>query len=246
MTAYQGGKKRLGKHIYEAILEFENKYSSEKLDYFEPFCGMCGVTVHFAKNNDRKIEVCDLNADIIEMWKSLKNGWIPSKHCSKEYYNELKNSNVSSAERGFYGVVCSFGGQFFKGCYRTKTKRQNFIEAGIRGVTKAVEIMKNTYFLDANNYCNFTPSNKLIYCDPPYKGNTISSKLFQNFDHDKFWNTMREWSKNNIVVVSEKEAPDDFTSIWCREYNVAYSHKKKQQSKTKIKKYMEHLFVHSN
>ena len=52
----------------------------------------------------------------------------------------------------------------------------------------------------------------LIYCDPPYK-NTTGYKVGK-FNSDLFWNTMREWSKNNYVFISEEEAPDDFEVVW--------------------------------
>jgi len=55
-----------------------------------------------------------------------------------------------------------------------------------------------------------------IYCDPPYKKcNFIAiRKNLLSFDTDMFWETMRKWSLDNIVIVSETEAPDDFIPIW--------------------------------
>ena len=40
----------------------------------------------------------------------------------------------------------------------------------------------------------------LIYCDPPYQHTTGYST--GGFDHDKFWDTMRKWSKNNYIFIS--------------------------------------------
>ena len=34
---------------------------------------------------------CDINENIIMMWKGLQNGWTPPKHITKEEYLELKN-----------------------------------------------------------------------------------------------------------------------------------------------------------
>ena len=214
MTSYQGGKKKIGKQIYKIILDIESKLSDTPLPYIEPFCGMCGVLIHFAKDDNKLVQACDVNADIIEMWRALQTGWIPSTECSKEYYNKLKESKETSAERGFFGVVCSFGGQFFKGSYRTHTSKHDFIKSGIKGVSEAASIMKNVEFLDSRCYTEFNLSGYLIYCDPPYVNNAISTSTFQNFDHAEFWETMRTWSKNNIVIISEKEAPDDFKCVW--------------------------------
>jgi DNA adenine methylase len=50
----------------------------------------------------------------------------------------------------------------------------------------------------------------LIYCDPPYAKTT---KYSSDFDSSKFWDWVREMSKDNIVLVSECQAPDDFQSV---------------------------------
>jgi 16S rRNA G966 N2-methylase RsmD len=80
--------------------------------------------------------------------------------------------------------------------------------------------------------------NSFIYCDPPYK----NVKQFANstkFNHNEFWDIMREWSKHNMVFISEQEAPDDFICIW-----------EKQVSRTIIPKAIpkatEKLFIHKD
>ncbi len=91
MTTYQGGKKRIGKKIYEVIKLIENDlYPDEKLNYFEPFIGMGGVMRHFGKENNRKLYACDYNKDLILMWKELQKGWKPPLECNKEKYERLK------------------------------------------------------------------------------------------------------------------------------------------------------------
>ncbi len=37
-----------------------------------------------------------------------------------------------------------------------------------------------------------------------------------DFDHKLFWDTMRKWSKNNYVFISEETAPSDFKSVWSK------------------------------
>ena len=56
------------------------------------------------------------------------------------------------------------------------------------------------------------PTKSIIYCDPPYKGTT---KNYNEFDNDKFWEWVRRMSKQgHEVYVSEYEAPTDFECIW--------------------------------
>ena len=48
------------------------------------------------------------------------------------------------------------------------------------------------------------------------KWSIITYEKYDEFDNEKFWNKMREWSKHNIVFVSEVSAPDDFVSVWSK------------------------------
>ena len=36
----------------------------------------------------------------------------------------------------------------------------------------------------------------------------------RGFDYAEFWETMRMWSHNNYVFISEMSAPDDFVCVW--------------------------------
>lgn len=48
---------------------------------------------------------------------------------------------------------------------------------------------------------------------------------------------MREWSKNNIVLISEENAPDDFDILW--EQEVSRTIRAQEKSKA-----TEKLFIH--
>ena len=79
MTAYQGGKQRIGKKIYDIIHKYERELVDTKLTYIEPFCGMCGVLRHFAAETDRTCIATDLNTDLILMWRAIQHGWEPAE-----------------------------------------------------------------------------------------------------------------------------------------------------------------------
>lgn len=241
MTAYYGGKKRLGKRIYQVISELESELTDEKLPYFEPFCGMCGVLKHFASEEGRKVYASDLNGDIISMWKAVQKGWKPPTACTREKYERLKKSPKASPERGFIGTTCSFSGIFFKGGFRTSTNKYDFCKSGKKGVLEVGKVLNNVKFFDPASFDQFAPKGMLIYCDPPYKGNKLNTELFQAFDHDKFWKVMRKWSKDNIVVISEREAPSDFECIWKQDYRT--SHLNQGSGKNVKKKHVECLFM---
>ncbi len=50
---------------------------------------------------------------------------------------------------------------------------------------------------------------------------------------------MRKWSENNIVLISEQSAPDDFVCIWQQEVNRSIKATDKSKS-------VEKLFIHSS
>jgi site-specific DNA-adenine methylase len=103
MCGYTGGKFLLGKQIFQDICEVEGLWlayhqKSELLPYFEPFLGMGGVMIHFAKEEDnRSLFGCDILEDIIEFWEAVtKQDWHPPpvEECwTREKYKELKRPN---------------------------------------------------------------------------------------------------------------------------------------------------------
>lgn len=243
--SYQGGKQKLGKRIYNVISVLEEYlYPDEYLHYFEPFVGFCGVLKHFSKQ-DRDTSASDANKDIILMWKALQKGWNPPTTCNKAKYERLKKSTVSSAERGFIGVSCSYAGIFFVGYRGTQTFKskgspivRNSAGMTARSVKKIANDVKHTEFIDSANYDTFKPEGLLIYCDPPYESNKYTQSKFFEFDSVKFWNVMRKWSKNNLVIISERTAPKDFKQIWCS--LIGINHNGKQQN------HKECLYVHND
>ena len=247
MPSYGGGKAKLGNEIYNVIRDTEDEENWKGNTYFEPFCGMCGVGIHFMKEDmlekvsvRRKVKFCDANEDLILMWQKLKKGWkLPAKCCSRKKYEELKVSKKHSALRGFMGIACAYSGIFFSG-YRPSSDKQDFYGNTRKGLIDMGKDISNygskVQFLKARDYRQFKPKGNTIYVDPPYKDNNIQSKHFDNFDHDAFWDVMRMWSKDNLVFISEYQAPKDFEEIWRKDFGSVYS--------KKIKKNTEKLFMY--
>lgn len=226
--------------------QLEQYLTNTTLPYFEPFVGYAGVLKHMSVDSNRLCSASDLNPDVVAMWRSLQNGWIPRDHCTKDEFMRLKQQTTPSAERGFYGIVCSFGAQFFH-TYRKPSATRDFIKAGVKGVTRAVQNMKDVRFMDpadyATSYSRLPKTPHLIYCDPPYRNNRISNSYFQ-FDHDTFWNDMRAWSQRHLVVVSEYTAPGDFVATWSHGTQCNYSQASLGTHVTKS--FVEQMFIHSD
>jgi DNA adenine methylase len=239
--SYGGGKAKIGRQIYNAIKEIQEKMNWNSDIYFEPFCGMMNVSKYFIEENDKKIILSDANKDIVLLWNKLKKGgWSVPDCCTKEKYKQLKYSKKHTAERGFYGVSCAYSGIFFAG-YRTKSitgqdffqsSRKNIIDIGnlLHCYSRKIKILNSSYL-------TFEPKGMIIYCDPPYEDNKFNIEHFNDFDSPLFWDTMRKWSKDNLVIISEYKAPQDFKCVWMKSITSVFSRK----TTTRIEK----LFMYS-
>jgi len=238
MTAYQGGKLRLGKRISNVMNLIEDDIGTRHLPYMEPFCGMCGVLRHISMSNPgRKLIATDLNHDVITMWKSLQDGWIPQDTCSREDFEELKNQIHPSAEKGFIGSISCYGNVFMS-FYRLHLQPSNrdYIGEAKKSLYRVFEDVKCADF-SIGSYETSQFDGKVIYCDPPYKGNGFKTPLFKDFDHEEFWDRMRSWSLVSLVFISERVAPSDFICIWSHDFKASIN----KQSSTSI---CEKLFIH--
>lgn len=205
---YFGGKTRIGREL----AKFINETYGKPIVYWEPFCGMFSVGENIKA---MKRVATDKNEDLILLWKGLQKGWNPPTEISEEEYLSLKEDETPSALRAFVGFGCSHSGKWFAGYARDATGRNYALNAH-RSVLKKQKKIKDVDF-DCGEYFNFYPSirNSIIYCDPPYQG-TAGSQGFDSsiFDFERFWEWIRKKSINNIVLISEYSAPEDFEVVW--------------------------------
>jgi len=259
---YLGGKQRLGKHLGPVFKDLRNKILQIKEfknlnGYLEPFCGSCGVLKNITDTFDN-IEANDYHPDLIQMWKEVKSGtFVYPTSISEEEYFQAKASPSPSAHKSFVGFGMSFGGRFF-GAYAHKyinAKKEDFCEEMVRSLKHTAPLIQNVTFTN-KSYLELTPINKFIYCDPPYAYTKFpikyrrDTKHYDTFDTPLFWETIRNWSKTNFVMVSEIVAPDDFIEIWNMERhrsacNSLKTGKKNVAPDADFKK-SEKLFVHSS
>ncbi len=218
MVAYAGGKHRHGKAIYRTIVQIAMELGIDRECYFEPFAGMCGVARHFSADGSWSVILTDLNPNVIALLREIQQRgvrYLPT-HCTQDMYNQLKHSREVSARKGFVGVACSFNNTYFEG-FRKPAKSQrvrDYTAQFRRGLISLGQDLQGARILNASSYAEHTPENCVVYCDPPYAGNHIGQPYFVGFDHDTFWRVMRQWSKKNLVFVSELTAPADFVCIW--------------------------------
>jgi DNA adenine methylase len=215
MVRYQGGKARIGKEIASVMHEYVGQPKFET--YLEPFFGMGGVMQHI-----RATRTCasDINGDLIDLWKALREGWRPPSVISRETYMKLRDE-PSSPERTFAGYACSFGGVMFNGFI--PNGRHDYVDLAKRGMLKRLDKFGGDIEFESKSYAELAPHGCVIYCDPPYdtaRGNRSKrNAIFTAFDSEAFWAKMREWSEDNIVFISEITAPSDFVCIWTKAFS---------------------------
>lgn len=209
---YMGSKARFSKEILPIIL----KDRTAEQWYVEPFAGGMNMICEV----DGKRIANDIHYHLIEMWKALCSGWKPHKINSLTYHIvRLNREQYEPHIVGWVGFNCSYSGKWFGGfAGETKTKIgtvRDYQTEAINNVAKQVEKMKGVTFQNKPYYELELPPNSIVYCDPPYYGTT---KYANDFDHNLFWNWVRNISKQgHTVFVSEYNAPADFVCVWQKE-----------------------------
>ena len=200
---YFGGKQRISKQIVEVL----NEYRKGNQPLVENFVGGCNV---ISKMSGERY-CYDINEYLIEMYKAVQNGWTPPAIITEEEYDYIRNNKDKDKPlTGFVGIGCSYSGKWFGGYARNKTGRNYCLNAH-NSILKQLNEIRDIKF-DCKDYKELEFDGCLIYCDPPYK-DTTKYPIIGEFNTEEFWNVMRNWSKNNTVIISEYEAPYDFECI---------------------------------
>jgi len=169
----------------------------------------------------------DLNQYLIALLKHVQNGGELPSSIDRDEYNKVRsafnNHDTSDYEDWYVGAVgflASYNGRWFDGGYAKpgygKTKNglryRDYYREAKDNLLNQIPNLKDIQFT-CTDYRAIKVTNSFIYCDPPY-ANTKQFLNSQKFDYDKFWQTMRIWSKTNTVYISELEAPNDFECVW--------------------------------
>ena len=254
---YLGGKQRLGKHIAPVLNEIWDK--NELNGYLEPFCGSLGVYKNMTHIDTKKFMANDYHPDLIQMWKEVQAGTLTfPESISEQQYNDAKLLESPNAHKAFVGFGMSFGGRYF-GAYSQKYlngKKEDFCKEMGNSMRRIAPVIKKVKFTN-KDYRKLNPKNMMVYCDPPYAVTKFpikyrtSVKKYDVFDNEEFWDIMRKWSKNNLVVISETTAPKDFVEIWNTEKYRSAAQSKKTRFNEKSTKpsethSLEKLFVHES
>lgn len=232
---YIGSKNRIAKELKVVI----QNYITEKTEgYIEPFVG--GANLIDKIEHQNKIG-CDIHPQLIALLNKAKTDLsaIPDEIIEAEYKNVKENKEkFDDWYVGLVGFCASFGAKYFGGYARDRKGTRNSSKESIRNLKKQAPLFKNITFI--NRAFQETPKdlkNHVIYCDIPYKGTTEYST--DKFPYDEFYVWAKEFSKENIVLISEYEMPDGFKCVWEKETKANFDSNRSNGSKR-----VEKLFIY--
>lgn len=235
---YMGSKNRLAKDLVPIIQSY---ITDETITYVEPFVGGGNV---IDKVNCKSRIGYDINKYIISVLVGLRDGIVPPKEVSKEQYIDIKNNKDQYPDFlvGYVGFELSFGSKWFGGYVKRCDKKKHGDIYSYNHCIKQAPNLKDIQFecLDFRELKNLHGC--VIYCDPPYKNTTNYS--VKDFPYEDFYNWCREMSKDNIVLISEYDMPDDFKCIWKKEMKVTLSSQRKTNDEKDSR--VEKLFICDN
>jgi site-specific DNA-adenine methylase len=214
--AYLGGKSKGADHILQVLNHemFDNNY-----DYLEPFVGYGHILRRVV--NKKSYTASDVNPLLITLLKAIQCN-TPLPTITRERYDHLRKQTDISLERAVAAFQYSFNGKEFGGWVGgrndtpTYSRPNGRIDHMANSRTNYYKMLRNNSIFQATqlkccSYEDITPFNKLCYVDPPYQATTKYGT--QTFDSDRFWETMRRWSRDNIVLISEYDCPRDFVLV---------------------------------
>lgn len=240
---YLGSKNKLAKDLAPVIQSYITKNTK---GYLEPFVGGANMIDKIKCN--KKIG-CDIHEELIELLKYVQINYnsLPDRILEDEYI-KVKNNKLSYPKWyvGLVGFCASFGARYFGG-YARNSENDNsgkWSAGAINNLKKQAPKLQNIKFLhkDFRDLPKNKIKNYVIYCDIPYKGTTKYKT--SNFPYEEFYEWAREMSKDNIVLISEYDMPDDFICIWQKEHKTLIDSNKKSQDSGNIR--IENLFIHNS
>lgn len=246
---FMGAKTRICKYIIPII---QKEIDDNNIDTFvDVFCGGANVV---DKIKCKHRIAFDKDRFLIALLRHVQAGLplleeVPKPLYDKareEWYKDNRDVLFGDWEIGCICYLASVNGRDFSAGYakdgteplsngRTRT-RHYYKEAKKNLLSQAKKDDFHGIDFRVSDYRDLDFTNSLMYLDPPY----FQTKQYANskhFDYEEFWDVVRKWSKDNIVIVSELQAPDDFECIWEKDVSRSIKAKSKSRAVEKLFKW---------
>lgn len=209
-----GSKNRIAKDIVPIIQSYID--NNNVVNYLEPFVGGANVIDKIRCENRYG---CDSHKELIAFLKGLSEGYIPPMNISEDEYKYIKEhrNEYNDCFLGYVGFQLSYGAKWFDTFRRDKVGKRKYDEEAFRNVMKQAPNLKGVKFYHRQFQTLKKDKIKgyVVYCDPPYHNTTKYST--NDFPYDEFYQWCIDMSKNNIVLISEYNMPEQFECIWQKE-----------------------------
>ena len=216
---YMGSKSKYAQYIVPILQKVINDKGINL--YIEPFVGganiidkvKCEKRIGYDRS-DTLIALLTQARD--DFSKILADGSRELWDKGKEYVKDgVMPDDMTLAEIGAMEFFASFSNGGFPRGYAKNTAGRNYFKEARANMEKQAPNLKGIEFYQSNYYNLSGFKGAVIYCDPPYANTKHYGYANQEkMDYTRFWNWVREISKDNYVFVSEQVAPDDFEIIW--------------------------------
>lgn len=233
---YVGSKTKIAKEISGLINAIINQNDVKK--YLEPFVGGANV---IDKIVCEKRYGLDVDAMLIDLLKNYSQKILSFPDIlTKEHYYDVRDNpeKYDSTYRAAILFFGSYNSRVYGGCYGaiSNTKNgtsRNYFQEAKRNFDKQLPYLKNIIFSKRNFFdidCEKIHG-YVIYCDPPY-GDGIGYSI--PFNTKVFWEKVRQLSKDNIVLISEYNAPSDFMCVFEQKVKTHMNNRNKLQKVEKL------------
>lgn len=232
---YMGSKSKISGEIIPILQRIIDEEEIET--YVEPFVG--GANVIDKIKAPRKVGA-DKNETLIALLIDAQKGgekipeslsredWDKRKKIYRDTQGEVVANHFPLEDCVAIGATAflgSFSCRGFSGGMAQDTVERKYYTSRRASLMKQAQSkgFQDVHFLPLE-YDEFDPNLKnynkkwLFYCDPPYQNTKQYGYKFEtNFNHEDYWNWVRELSQTAFVVCSEQSFPDDFEIIWEKE-----------------------------
>lgn len=207
---YMGGKFRQAPAIVDAL----RPYIDGDTTYVEPFLGGANSAARVARElHPGKMILSDIIRPLVLFHERCYNEgveWLPLDVSREEYDWYKENRPQDDPLTAWIGLGYQLFPDWFHSYATYKTmgykNEQRRCMAWLHGCDD-VEFVCSPY--DELEI----PDGAVVYCDPPY-ADSDAIKYAVGFDHDRFWNWVRELSRRCVVVCSTFYPPEDFVTLY--------------------------------
>ncbi len=209
-----GGKTKNGIPICKEIVELiKHDVNPEPLvNYVEPFCGSMGHfkrIAEFMEKNLIKMHASDGCPDVILLWKQAQSQKFKKPPpVTREMWDLLKAQKEPSALRAYVGYGHAHMGAWFMGFLGDKAhSNPDFLYNDIMKMGRGFGKIKFRH-CDFQRAMDKVKGRSIIYCDPPYKDTNWGYGSTFDFDSERLYKVLREWTDaGHTVVVTESNYP---------------------------------------